>query len=154
MLLDVDPQGLNWDDIFVPSNDELTVNNFTGTNQQDRLIGLSGDDQFVGLEGDDIITTGGGNDTVVISSLNDGYDRITDFNVNNDQVDISAVLDDIGYTGTDAFGDGVLRWRSLDVSTGTHSRLDIQVGNVWQRLVLLRDVELNDLNDSSFLVSE
>lgn len=71
----------------------------------------------------------------------------------DDLIDVSAVLDALDYDGTDAFADRLLRWKAID-NNGMHSRLEVNVQDTWQRLVLLEDVVLNDLSDSSFLITE
>ncbi|MGI0481987.1 choice-of-anchor Q domain-containing protein [Geminocystis sp. CENA526] len=79
-----------------------------GGNGNDRLDGGSGNDSLLGGNGDDIILAGSGNDTLIGGSGNDtltggsgadlflfnfaneGIDRITDFNVVDDKIGISA----------------------------------------------------------------
>lgn len=154
LLENIDPNLITYENTFAPRQTPAPVNQIIGTAEVDSLTGLSGNDFIVGLGGNDRIDTGAGEDIVLIESLNDGYDRINDFDITNDQIDISGVLTEINYNGTDPFGDEVLRWRSIDNNSGMHSRLDINVGGNWENLVQLRDLVLNDLNDSSFLITE
>ncbi|MEO1148316.1 MAG: choice-of-anchor I family protein [Cyanobacteria bacterium J06638_22] len=53
----------------------------------DVLRGGAGNDRFVGELGDDVIVTDGGRDRVAIRS-GQGFDRVQDFNVNLDKVDL------------------------------------------------------------------
>lgn len=86
------------------SNNTLTGNTgnniLTGDSGADRLTGGNGNDRLVGGSGNDTLTGGAGNDTYVFSSLTDGNDRITDFSVVDDLIQISAS----GFGGNLALG--------------------------------------------------
>ncbi|HEY9814554.1 MAG TPA: cadherin domain-containing protein [Candidatus Obscuribacterales bacterium] len=56
----------------------------------DRLDGGNGDDRIDGGSGNDIITTGQGRDLLVIRQ-NDGLDRVTDFQNNQDRIDLVGI---------------------------------------------------------------
>ncbi|PSF35262.1 sodium:calcium exchanger [Aphanothece hegewaldii CCALA 016] len=62
----------------------------TGDSNNNILIGNTGNNILTGGGGNDTLTGGGGNDTYVFASLADGIDRITDFNVVNDLITLSA----------------------------------------------------------------
>ncbi|MEL6582253.1 MAG: Ig-like domain-containing protein [Pseudomonadota bacterium] len=103
----------------------------TGTNRADTLAGLGGDDTLTGRgkkdrldggagsdalnggggkdtldggRGDDTLTGGGGKDTFVLS---EGADRITDFSVSKDRLDLSQL--DLTYAQVQAALDGATR---------------------------------------------
>lgn len=58
----------------------------TGGAGNDVLLGNSGDDVLIGSAGDDVLTGGTGKDVFKLLSIQDGYDKITDFDVNEDKV--------------------------------------------------------------------
>jgi len=58
----------------------------------DRIIGGRGDDRMAGGSGDDIMTGGPGADTFVFFANDSGNDVITDFNGNQDTLDLSDYL--------------------------------------------------------------
>lgn len=77
-----------------------------GTSGRDQLTGTDGDDIIIGLGARDTLTGKGGSDQFKYTSPVDAGDRITDFEVGLDVIDLSELLTNIGYTGTDAFADG------------------------------------------------
>ncbi|HPG88658.1 MAG TPA: calcium-binding protein [Hyphomicrobium sp.] len=77
---------------------------FIGAGGADTLIGGAGNDRLEGRGGADILTGGAGNDVFVFTLPSDGGDTITDFNVANDQFEISAA----GFGGGLAAGVGLV----------------------------------------------
>lgn len=69
------------------------------------LVGGPGDDTLTGLQGRDRLTGGEGADRFVYTSLLDAGDLITDFVVGEDLVVVGALLQRVGYFGTDPVGD-------------------------------------------------
>lgn len=65
-------------------------NTLTGGSGIDKLLGGNGNDRLVGESGNDTLTGGSGIDTFAFASLADGIDRITDFSVVDDLIEISA----------------------------------------------------------------
>jgi uncharacterized protein len=80
-----------------------------GTAGRDTLVGTPGDDRITGGAGADVITGGLGADTFVYTSTRDAADRITDFVPGTDRIDLAPLLQSIGYTGSNAIGDGMVR---------------------------------------------
>ncbi|MBD2616014.1 calcium-binding protein [Nostoc punctiforme FACHB-252] len=68
-------------------NDILTASNATGKNI---LKGGNGNDILTGGNGNDSLIGGNGVDTFVFNSFNEGVDRISDLNVTNETIRISA----------------------------------------------------------------
>ncbi|MGB3518172.1 MAG: hypothetical protein WBA43_17065, partial [Elainellaceae cyanobacterium] len=58
-----------------------------GGSGRDILLGGSGNDRIDGGPGNDVITTGAGRNLIVIRQ-NDGFDRVTDFQNNQDRIDL------------------------------------------------------------------
>ena len=79
-----------------------------GTSGRDTLIGTDGDDIITGFGNRDTLTGGPGSDRFRYVSPVDAGDRITDFEVDGDVIDVSELLDAIGYMGSDPFGDGFI----------------------------------------------
>ena len=94
-------------------NDYLTG----GQTGRDQLTGGDGDDEIVGGVGGDLLTGGNGGDTFTYQSLRERGDRLTDFNVNEDILDLSGLLDEFNYQGSDAMGDSYISWRGFGSST-------------------------------------
>ena len=146
LLRDVDSTTVTATDLLVPL--QAGTNEITGTNNLDRLTGLSGNDIFTGLAGADFITTGGGSDVIVFNSATEGFDRITDFDVDNDVIDMSGLLAGINYAGSDPIADGFVRL--VDVGNGSHVRVHVaddgDFSNGFDSLALLRGVNLSDIS--------
>ncbi len=74
----------------------VTVNvnlvDLEGSTGDDLLIGTSVSDRIIGYAGNDVITTGGGNDVLVFNSLGEGFDTITDFDLGQDMIDLTAIF--------------------------------------------------------------
>ncbi len=87
--------------VYKPAFHVLTKakNSVKGTGGRQTIVGTAGDDEIYGNEAADTLTGNGGKNTFVFKSLRDGIDTITDFKPGQDVIDISAVLDSVGYTG-------------------------------------------------------
>ena len=84
---------------------------------RDNVTGGKGNDRIVGGSGADVLGGGEGRDTFVYSSIRDSGDRLTDFDVNQDYLDFSALLDNLNYTGSNPVTDGYVSWRTLGTGT-------------------------------------
>jgi subtilase family serine protease len=84
---------------------------------RDNVIGGRGNDRIVGGSGADVLGGGEGRDTFVYTSIRDSGDRLTDFDVNQDYLDFSALLDSLNYTGSNPVTDGYVSWRTLGTGT-------------------------------------
>ncbi|HEY9800649.1 MAG TPA: type I secretion C-terminal target domain-containing protein [Leptolyngbyaceae cyanobacterium] len=82
---------------------------------------------IVGLEGSDVLTGGLGTDIFRYSSNTEGGDRITDFTVSSDKIDLSEVLDNLGYTGTDALAQPAEGIADGYVQFGSRGRLGTSI---------------------------
>lgn len=130
--------------------DLASMNEIVGTPQRDTLNGTSGNDRITGLQAADRITTGGGMDVVVYTRSVDGGDTVTDFAVGNDRIDLSQLLDSLGYTGSDPLADGVVNI----VARGTSAQLSIDADGssgpaTARSYILLRNVTAAALNNAA-----
>ena len=75
-------------------NDRLKGGNendrLDGGSGNDRLDGGSGNDRLDGSKGKDVITTGQGRDRIILKR-NGGFDRLTDFQNNQDKIDLQRI---------------------------------------------------------------
>ena len=97
------------------SGDDL----LTGGAGNDTILGNAGDDSIAGGIGGDRLTGGAGRDLFDFDHLTEAGDTITDFatGATGDVLDLGSILDDVGYTGSDAFADGVLSFVQSDRNT-------------------------------------
>jgi hypothetical protein len=117
----------------------VTIN---GTGGNDTLTGTNASEKLIGLGGDDRLKGGPGSDVFVYNSLSEGRDSIIDFELGIDKIDISAVLGEIGYTGNDPFGDGVLKVTSISYGSMVKIDKDGLGGNTdFTNLVRVKDIE-------------
>jgi hypothetical protein len=92
----------------------VTANLVTGSNGRDNLTGLGtdGSDRIIGGPGSDILKGGGSGDVFAYTSVRDAGDRIVDFTIGEDVIELTQLLDSIvpgGYSGTDAIVDGYIK---------------------------------------------
>jgi Ca2+-binding RTX toxin-like protein len=88
------------DDIFDGTNNRDVFDGgagrdfLMGRGGRDSLSGGDGDDLLIGGAGKDMLTGGNGQDVFRYQSLKERGDRITDFNVRQDAIDIDDLLED------------------------------------------------------------
>ncbi len=92
-----------------------------GSLAADQIIGGNGNDIIVGSQGGDTLTGGTGDDVFFYNSLTNldigiQSDRIVDFEVGSDRLDISEPLSLSGYSGSDPIADGYVVVTSLDAN--------------------------------------
>jgi predicted extracellular nuclease len=117
------------------------VKTIMGTAGKDTLVGTAGDDVIIGGEGADLLTSGGGQDLFVYLSLRDAGDAVTDFMPGEDRLDLRALLVSIGYAGTNAVADGVVRFVAVSGATSVQIDADGASGPAAPRVLLtLRQV--------------
>ncbi|MCU0527046.1 MAG: DUF4347 domain-containing protein [Elainella sp. Prado103] len=124
----------------------------SGNTQRDLINGGFGNDIITGGGGNDRIRTGQGRDRVRFRSATHGVDRILDFDVNFDQIDLRDIFNRPEYTSANPFQDYV-RIGSND--QGAILRVDLDGGSSgnFVRLAILLGVDRADLSASeNFLV--
>ncbi len=108
----------------VPPALSLNLSEIRGTNSRDVLIGTVGDDTLVGGLGGDTLTGGLGFDRFVYESFLDRTDTITDFNVNEDKIDLTQVFASFGYQGSDPISAGYLKFQWMAGESSTWVQID------------------------------
>jgi Ca2+-binding RTX toxin-like protein len=78
-------------------------NRIEGGAGADTLNGDRGDDTLIAGSGADVLTGGRGRDIFVFNSVNDGADRITDFERRDDRIDLSGIDANSSTDANDAF---------------------------------------------------
>ncbi len=120
-----------------------------GTAGRDNLTGTDGDDTITGFRRGDTITGGDGDDTFVYTSLRDGRDTITDFEVGSDKIDLSQVLSVVGFQGIDPIADGYVGFASTSDITYLTIDPDGFAGTGSPRsIVEVQEVTVVELNNS------
>jgi hypothetical protein len=94
-----------------------------GTAERDTLIGSDANNLIIGSQGVDVLTGGLGSDIFQYTSLVDGGDRITDFGVGSDTIDLMGVINSLGYTGANPIADGYVQF-SARGRQGTSINID------------------------------
>ncbi|EDQ02608.1 retention module-containing protein [Shewanella benthica] len=115
-----------------------------GQGGNDILIGGLGDDILIGGLGDDTLTGGtstddAGADTFVWSAGSTGIDHITDFNLNEDKLDLSDLLQD---KNADNLGQYLL----FTVDDATHTttiKIDADGDGIFEQQIVLDGVDLS-----------
>ena len=80
-----------------------------GTTGRDSLVGTAGDDVLTGGVGADTLTGNAGADVFVFNSMRDAIDTIIDFTPATDRIQLTALLQSLGYAGSNPFADGYAR---------------------------------------------
>lgn len=104
---------------------------------RDYLLGEAGDDWLDGGADADSMRGGWGNDTFVFRDADYGYDRIKDFEIGKDQIDLSSF-------GFSDFSD--VQARASDIAWGV--RIDFGGGNV----LLVEHLTVDQLSASDFIL--
>jgi Ca2+-binding RTX toxin-like protein len=119
----------------------------------DKLDGGAGDDELYGRQGLDTLTGGDGQDTFVYAAADEGGngETITDFvkGAGGDILDLSELLDSVGYAGSDAFADGYLSLAQVGANTVVRFDAD-GGGDDYVDLVTLTNVTLTAADSSNF----
>lgn len=141
--------GRNRNDVLEGSerNDQLF-----GQGGADRLLGAAGDDVLVGGAGRDTLLGGTGKDQFVYESVSQGGDRILDFTISDDAIDLRDLLSRPEYTSADPISD-YLRFNQI----GTNTQVQIDPngsagGRSFRTLVTLNNVTAESLSSQNFLV--
>ena len=131
-----------------------------GGNQSDNLVGGFGDDQIYGNRGADILKGGFGHDLMsggrgkdrfVYSNAQERGDRITDFKVNQDAIDLSRIFAQKEYVSSKPFRDYV---KLAQVGSSTVVQIDTngKAAGGFETLATLDNIVASRLNANSFIL--
>ncbi|MEB3210097.1 MAG: malectin domain-containing carbohydrate-binding protein [Leptolyngbyaceae bacterium] len=123
-----------------------------GNGKKDIINGGSGDDVIIGGFKNDVLTGGRGSDTFVYRRLGDRIDRITDFTVGEDLIDLSRMINRYNLDADTAFDTNItLRQRG----SKTVVKFDRDGNGNAPNLALIRleNIAVSDLSESDFILS-
>lgn len=122
-----------------------------GTSKRDTLVGNNTVEIFTGFQGADILTGGVGRDIFRYTSIVDGGDRITDFAVGSDQIDLSAVLANVNYTDFSPIYDGYVQFSSRG-QQGSFVQIDpdgLTGSGQARNFIFVEGIDVASLSDSN-----
>ncbi|MEM7771237.1 MAG: CHRD domain-containing protein [Cyanobacteria bacterium P01_A01_bin.37] len=141
-------------------NDRLNGNGgndlLKGGRGRDQLRGMNGNDILVGQGGNDVLIGGAGSDTFVYNDATDGSDKIKDFVVGTDLIDISTIFSKSAYVANSPDIQFAQFIRVSQVGSNTEIRIDADgVGSSTDfiTLAVLSNVVQTTVQASSFIVA-
>lgn len=117
-----------------------------GTSGRDSLIGTAGDDVLTGGLGADTLTGNAGADVFVFNSMRDAIDTINDFTPAIDRIQLTTLLQSLGYAGSNPFADGYARL--IVVADNVTLQIDADGAGAapYRNLAILKSVSLVNLD--------
>ncbi len=112
-----------------------------GGKHNDAIRGGAGDDTIIGGEGDDVLRGDSGNDTFVWNKNELGTDHIIDFDLNQDRLDLSDLLQ--GETADNLFL--YLHFTINDTTGTTTIDIDADHNGTFEQHIVLDGVDLSDI---------
>jgi uncharacterized protein len=117
-----------------------------GTIGRDNLIGTAGDDVITGGLGADILTGNAGADVYVFNSLREAIDTINDFMPATDRIQLTVLLQSLGYAGSNPFADGFVRLMVVAGQVNLQVDADGPGAAPYRTLAILKSVNLSSIN--------
>ncbi len=142
-----DVQMITFNEDGTPATQEA-VTLVQGDDGQNTLVGTDGADFIIGRDGRDVLTGGNGMDVFIFEALGD-VDRIRDFTVDEDVIDLSGVLGGLGINTDDALADGYVTLQSQGDATWVQIDADGDGAGRATTLVTVDDVSVVELNDAA-----
>jgi serralysin len=120
---------------------------------RDRMFGEAGNDTLRGGDDLDTLTGGAGDDIFDYNALSEIGDTITDFETgaNADSLDLIGILSAVGYSGSDALGDG--RVRALQSGSDTLVQIDTTGSNDYSTVATLQSINAVDITTDNWVFS-
>jgi Ca2+-binding RTX toxin-like protein len=126
-----------------------------GGDGSDRLVGGEGHDILVGGKGRDTLTGGKGQDMFVFNNLKEGSDLITDFNPNEDLIDVRRIFANPLYAAENRFAQFRQFIQLEQVGSNTAVRIDTDgssEGNQFTTIATLKNRSVDTLKARNFVV--
>jgi Ca2+-binding RTX toxin-like protein len=124
----------------------------SSTSSGDELTGMAANDSLVTQTDGDKLTKSDGNDSFVYTSLSESGDVITDFQVADDQIVLTEILNSLDYQGSDALADGYVRLVQGSSAAQVQIDPDGQQGQeTFSTFITLEDVSAAELSASNFV---
>jgi hypothetical protein len=121
----------------------------------DRLVGGEGHDILVGGKGRDTLTGGKGQDMFVFERLDEGADLITDFNPNEDRIDVRRIFANPIYTAENRFAQFRNFIQLAQVGSNTEVRIDADgsgEGTEFTTIAILRNRSADNIQARHFVM--
>jgi len=119
---------------------------------RDTLYGGAGDDVLVGSRAADVLVGGAGKDRFVFKSIKDQRDRITDFEVVNDTIDLRPIFTKIRYASINRFSDYVnLVQQGANTIVQVDANGDLAPGG-FKALAILENILATNVGANNFVV--
>lgn len=128
----------------------------SGDAGHDRLLGGDGDDVLVGGLGSDILTGGANRDVFKFNRVTERGDRITDFAINADLIDLRGIFAQTAFGGTSAYSRFTRYIRLAPTSVGTAIQIDADgsgIGTTFVTLATLSNVAVSQVGSRHFIVA-
>lgn len=129
-----------------------------GTSGRDTLVGTSDNDRIIGGAGGDTLSGGPRSDQFVYTNIRDRGDTINDFQVGNDKLVFTELLDSLipgGYSGNDAIADGYVRVVQGSSSNNFSVEIDSDAstgGDIFRSFISVNVAGTGNLNSPSNFV--
>ncbi|MEM8828044.1 MAG: type I secretion C-terminal target domain-containing protein [Cyanobacteria bacterium P01_G01_bin.19] len=138
--------GLGKRDLLNGNDGNDTLN---GNDGNDTLVGGSGDDVLIGNKGKDVLTGGSGADTYVYNNTGDRQDKITDFEVGKDIIDLSNITSGSAYNSPTPFDYIELKQSGADTIVKINRNGNLNKPR-YTDLVVLEGVNMSEIDAMSF----
>jgi uncharacterized protein len=110
-------------------------------------VGTAGDDVLTGGIGADTLTGNAGADVFVFNSMRDAIDTINDFTPSVDRIQLTNLLQSIGYRGSNPFADGFARLVIISGNVTLQIDVDGSTGVApYRTLAVLKAVNLSSID--------
>jgi Ca2+-binding RTX toxin-like protein len=144
--------GQRGDDRLIGSQGNDLLNGGAG---KDRLLGRAGDDVLVGGTGADTLSGGAGRDLVVVNRLVEAGDRVLDFNVTDDLIDLRQIFTAPQYNGSTPLARFAEFVQLTQTGTTTEVKIDSDgsgAGTAFTTLLTLDNVVATTVSPSNFVI--
>jgi Ca2+-binding RTX toxin-like protein len=126
-----------------------------GGEGNDKLLGGMGDDILIGGKGADMLTGGGGKDMFAIASISDGVDTVTDFNAQEDLMDLRSLFAQSQFAGATPFARYSQFVKLVQMGANTEVQIDADgngAGTSFVAIALLQNTAMTNVTSRNFVI--